>query len=377
MKRTKQIISIALAVLMLASLFTFAANATTTINKVEIKGVVTPYTGENPVADVFRLDYPFNIKDVKWYNNDNVVEDEKFLDNALYTIVVTITPKAGYEFADSLDCYINGQNAVLNSGSTATEARVAYTFTAKDRQYYPEYGYMAYYFLNEFDFIVGKPATQTESGYVQIIPQFFTDKDGNEVGFYDENDWDYDYVSSWGILGAGYGDYHMYEGGQNKLDTFAYNGKVQHPKPIFNLEEEDVEGYFSVKYLTGCKNVGTHKMKVTMKGPYAGSKTVSFKIVKAANPIKVTAKNKTVKYSSVQKKNVTVKALTVKKAQGKVTYKKTKGSKNLSVNKKNGKITVKKGTKKGKYTIKIKTTAKGTKNYKAKSVIKAFKITVK
>lgn len=39
-------------------------------------------------------------------------------------------------------------------------------------------------------------------------------------------------------------------------------------------------------------------------------------------------------------------------------------SKRLSVNKKTGKVTVKKGTKKGKYRIRIKVTAAGTANYK-------------
>ena len=95
---------------------------------------------------------------------------------------------------------------------------------------------------------------------------------------------------------------------------------------------------------------------------------------KQANPIKVTAKTKTVKAKKLKRTKVTVNALTVKKAKGEVKYKKLGGSKKLTVNKK-GKITIKKGTKKGTYKIKIKITAKGTKKYKSKTVTK--KVTVK
>ncbi len=97
---------------------------------------------------------------------------------------------------------------------------------------------------------------------------------------------------------------------------------------------------------------------------------------KQANPIKVTAKTKTVKAKKLKRSKVTVNALTVKKAKGEVKYKKLSGSKKLTVNKK-GKITIKKGTKKGTYKIKIKITAKGTKKYKSKTVTKKITIKIK
>ncbi len=99
---------------------------------------------------------------------------------------------------------------------------------------------------------------------------------------------------------------------------------------------------------------------------------------KKANKMKVTVKNKTVKTKKLKNAKVTVKAITVKKANGAVKFSKIAGksSNRLTVNSKTGKITVKKGTKKGTYKIKIKISAKGTKNYKPKSVTKTIKIKV-
>ena len=99
---------------------------------------------------------------------------------------------------------------------------------------------------------------------------------------------------------------------------------------------------------------------------------------KKTNKMTVTVKDKKVKAKTLKKAKVTVKAITVKKANGTVSYKKVakKSSNRLTVNKKTGKITVKKGTKKGVYKIKVKITAKGTKNYKPKTITKTIKIKV-
>ena len=66
-----------------------------------------------------------------------------------------------------------------------------------------------------------------------------------------------------------------------------------------------------------------------------------------------------------------------KGAQGKVTYTRANNVPNILVNKTTGKITVKKGTKKKIYTVKIKVTAVGNKNYKAGSKTVTVKVTVK
>lgn len=100
-------------------------------------------------------------------------------------------------------------------------------------------------------------------------------------------------------------------------------------------------------------------------------------VKKAANPMKVKKQNKTVNLKKVLKKDVVVKAITVSKAVGKVSYKKTSGSGKFKVNSSNGKITVKKGTKKGKYTIKISVKAAGNGNYLATEKVVSVKIVVK
>ena len=102
---------------------------------------------------------------------------------------------------------------------------------------------------------------------------------------------------------------------------------------------------------------------------------------KPANPMTVTAKNKTYKAAALKKKARTYKALTVKKAKGtvkyKVTYKNKKSKKALIFYKKTGKIKVKKGTKKGTYKVTIKITASGTVDYKPAAKTKTIKVKVK
>ncbi|MBQ5398706.1 MAG: hypothetical protein IIU14_04620 [Ruminococcus sp.] len=97
---------------------------------------------------------------------------------------------------------------------------------------------------------------------------------------------------------------------------------------------------------------------------------------KKENPIKVTAKTKTVRFKKLKKSRLTVSVLTVKNARGKVSFKKISGSKALSLTKK-GKITIKKGTKRGIYKLKIRITAKGNSKYAEKSVVKNVKIIIK
>jgi hypothetical protein len=129
---------------------------------------------------------------------------------------------------------------------------------------------------------------------------------------------------------------------------------------------------------------------VTVKGLKAGTTTVTFTldkngevekatckvtVTKAANPMKVTAKNKTYKVKQLKKKAQSYKAITVSKNQGKVTYKVTKKNKRLTF--KNGKVTVKRKTKKGKYKITVQIKAAGNASYNPATVKKNITVTVK
>lgn len=124
-------------------------------------------------------------------------------------------------------------------------------------------------------------------------------------------------------------------------------------------------------YVKKGTKAGSYTVKVSAAASdtyKAASKTITVKVVKAANPMTVKAAKTSVKYN--KKKAQTIK-LTVSKAQGSVTYK-SSNSKYVTVSAK-GVITVKKAAKKGKYTITV--TAKGNANYNAAT--KKITITVK
>jgi hypothetical protein len=94
------------------------------------------------------------------------------------------------------------------------------------------------------------------------------------------------------------------------------------------------------------------------------------------NPMK--AKGKTVKANASKKTTIKKsKAFYVRKAKGTVTFKKISGNGKITVSKK-GKVTVAKGLKKGKtYSVKVKITASGNAEYKAKSKTVTLKVKVK
>ena len=167
-------------------------------------------------------------------------------------------------------------------------------------------------------------------------------------------------------------------------NAFTYNDKVQKPTvTVINalILKEGVD--YTLKWSSDSpKNAGTYTITVTGTGAYTGTEKVTFKINKAADPLKVKAKTVKVKFSKLKKKAQKLKATKVvkftKKGQGTLTYKKVKGNKKITINKKNGKVTIKKGLKKGTYKVKVKIQAKGNANYMAsafKSV--AFKIKIK
>ena len=161
------------------------------------------------------------------------------------------------------------------------------------------------------------------------------------------------------------------------IGSKTYTGKQIKPAVslAFNGKTLKAGTDYTLSYSQNIK-VGTATITAKGKGCYTGSKSVTFKIVKAANPMKVTAKAKTkakalaVASATVSKKNVAIaakKAFAVTKAQGKVTYKKASGNAKIAVAA-NGKITVKKGLAKGTYAVKVNITANGNANYKAKTV---------
>ena len=127
-------------------------------------------------------------------------------------------------------------------------------------------------------------------------------------------------------------------------------------------------------------------VKASGNANYNGSTvpiTITFKVAKAANTL--TAKAKKAKVKASQKK-LKSKALilscnvSTKKAKGAVRYanvSKNATAKKFKVATKSGKVTIPKGTKKGTYLIKVKVSAKGNANYKAKTRTVSYRILVK
>ena len=145
------------------------------------------------------------------------------------------------------------------------------------------------------------------------------------------------------------------------------------PKTVAALGHKWDAGKVTKKATPTATGVKTYTCTVCKK-----TKTETIpKCAKYTNPMKVSGKTATVKYSAVKKKNQTVKqskAFSVSKAQGKVTYKKSSGNSKITVSSA-GKITVKKGLKKGTYKVKVKVTAAGNSSYK--KLTKTVTVTIK
>ena len=174
--------------------------------------------------------------------------------------------------------------------------------------------------------------------------------------------------------------------------SFTYTGKAIKPKvTVANASEALAADQFTVAYSKNT-NVGTATVKVTLKGDYyEGTKSLTFKINKAANPLTIKPKTATVKYSKLKKKTQTLAVTKVIKFTKQLKDKKTytlssakKGKKSFKkyfkVNKTTGKVTIKKNSKmkKGTYKVKVKVQATGNANYKESAVkTVTFKVRVK
>ena len=83
--------------------------------------------------------------------------------------------------------------------------------------------------------------------------------------------------------------------------TYTYNGKAKKPKVVAkdNKRKTIAAKYYTVKYPSGRKNVGTYTVRVKFKGKYKGSKSLKFKILPkgtAISAVSAGVKSYTVKY---------------------------------------------------------------------------------
>ena len=165
--------------------------------------------------------------------------------------------------------------------------------------------------------------------------------------------------------------------------SFIYNGKSQKPAVTVTYDGEKLyEGVdYKVTY-SNTVNAGKATAKVEGIGSYGDTVSVKYTIAKAKQSMKVKVKKSkfSIKNSALKKGSKALKkasVFTIKNSKGTVTFKKVSGSKCLSIGSKNGKITIAKKTKKGTYSMKVKVTASGGKNYKSASKNVTVKVEVK
>lgn len=149
-----------------------------------------------------------------------------------------------------------------------------------------------------------------------------------------------------------------------------YNGKVQKPAVIVtdSMGNKLTGESYSVKYAAGCTDTGTYAVKVTFRGNYKGSKSLSYRIDWAEQNITVKTSSKTYTYTTVKTKAQTFSIGASAKTA--LSYK-SSNTKYVTVDK-NGKVTVKKGTPGGTYTVTV--TAAQNKNYDKASKTVVIKI---
>ena len=164
--------------------------------------------------------------------------------------------------------------------------------------------------------------------------------------------------------------------------VMAYNGKAQKPAVTVMADGKKLASAgYDLLWSSGRKNVGIYNVTVTLKGNYSGSKLESFEITKAPNRIsKIAPAGKKLKYKDVKKKARSFQLKAKNQFGTKMTFaldpKTPAAAKRFITVSKTGKVTVKKGTPRNVYTIRVKVSAKGTKNTNPASVIKKIKIKV-
>ena len=107
--------------------------------------------------------------------------------------------------------------------------------------------------------------------------------------------------------------------------AFTYNSTVQKPtiKTIKGLTLKEGTDYTAKWSNASSTNAGTYTVTITGKGDYAGTTKATYKINKAANPLTVEGKTKTLTFNSAAAQPIAATAAcTVSNAQGAVTYEK-------------------------------------------------------
>ena len=159
-----------------------------------------------------------------------------------------------------------------------------------------------------------------------------------------------------------------------------FTGKPFKPSPKVTFEGKTLKSGidYTLVYRNNVK-AGTAKIVLKGRGLYIGTIIIPFAIAKATQALNVKPVKQVVDYSTIASKSITMKVPLkfVTKAFGKVTYVKVSGAKCITINKKTGKVTIKKGAKRGTFKFRIKVSAAGNNNYKARSKLITCTMVVK
>lgn len=161
--------------------------------------------------------------------------------------------------------------------------------------------------------------------------------------------------------------------------SYVYNGKVQKPSIVAKDDkgQKIASKNYTVKYSTGCKNVGKYTVKITFKGDYKGTYTKTYKILpKGTSLSSVKADKKSFK-ATWKKQSTQTTGYQIQYSTSKSFSKNTKTT-TVSSNK-TLKKTVKKLTAKKTYYVRVRTyktvkeNGKNVKYYSAWSSAKSVK----
>ena len=141
--------------------------------------------------------------------------------------------------------------------------------------------------------------------------------------------------------------------------SFAYNGKIQ--KPTVTVKDNGkklASSDYTIAFPSGCKNAGTYKVTVSLKGNYSGSNTVSYKITpRKITPAVTLAKTVYTWNGRMQKPAVTVKDGKTKLSSANYTVTYASGRKNVGTYK----VTVRmKGNYSGSKAVSFRIDPRGT-----------------
>ena len=161
--------------------------------------------------------------------------------------------------------------------------------------------------------------------------------------------------------------------------TYTYNGKVKKPAITAKDDKNNVipKSDYTVKYSSGCKNVGKYTATVTFRGDYSGSFVRSFQIIPKGTKIKSLKAGKksfTVKWTAQKTQTTGYQVQYCLKKNFKKGAKTTTVGKNRTVSKKITKLGKKKT-----YYVRIRTyktvkvNGKNTKMYSGWSAVKKVK----